>query len=133
LEIEPDSIEAGLGIAHVLADTGKRGNAFDRLSNLLERRSSWRFFRTDEIPRQMLADDFSQLFAELQSQIGVRERPLLPMSDHKPSLLVSNNKPSPSTSFKRSGAKIGRNDPCPCGSGKKYKKCCAAARESTAY
>jgi preprotein translocase subunit SecA len=24
----------------------------------------------------------------------------------------------------RSGAKIGRNDPCPCGSGKKYKKCC---------
>lgn len=23
-------------------------------------------------------------------------------------------------------AKIGRNDPCPCGSGKKYKKCCSA-------
>lgn len=23
-----------------------------------------------------------------------------------------------------SGTKIGRNDPCPCGSGKKYKKCC---------
>lgn len=22
------------------------------------------------------------------------------------------------------GAKIGRNDPCTCGSGKKYKKCC---------
>lgn len=24
----------------------------------------------------------------------------------------------------RKGPKIGRNDPCPCGSGKKYKKCC---------
>ena len=24
----------------------------------------------------------------------------------------------------RRGKKIGRNDPCPCGSGKKYKKCC---------
>ena len=23
----------------------------------------------------------------------------------------------------RVGAKVGRNDPCPCGSGKKYKKC----------
>jgi preprotein translocase subunit SecA len=23
-----------------------------------------------------------------------------------------------------SGEKIGRNDPCPCGSGKKYKRCC---------
>jgi preprotein translocase subunit SecA len=24
---------------------------------------------------------------------------------------------------RRSGEKVGRNDPCPCGSGKKYKKC----------
>jgi preprotein translocase subunit SecA len=23
--------------------------------------------------------------------------------------------------------KVGRNDPCPCGSGKKYKKCCLAS------
>jgi preprotein translocase subunit SecA len=34
----------------------------------------------------------------------------------------SSSSPSPS-SLKKS-AKIGRNDPCPCGSGKKYKKCC---------
>ena len=27
-------------------------------------------------------------------------------------------------SFKTKKKKIGRNDPCPCGSGKKYKKCC---------
>ena len=26
----------------------------------------------------------------------------------------------------RNGPKIGRNDPCPCGSGKKFKKCCVA-------
>ena len=26
----------------------------------------------------------------------------------------------------RGGPKIGRNDPCPCGSGKKFKKCCGA-------
>jgi preprotein translocase subunit SecA len=26
----------------------------------------------------------------------------------------------------RSVTKVGRNDPCPCGSGKKYKKCCGA-------
>ncbi len=28
---------------------------------------------------------------------------------------------------KRQTAKVGRNDPCPCGSGKKYKKCCGKA------
>jgi len=28
---------------------------------------------------------------------------------------------------RRPGSKLGRNDPCPCGSGKKYKKCCGGA------
>jgi len=28
--------------------------------------------------------------------------------------------------IRREQAKVGRNDPCPCGSGKKYKKCCGA-------
>ena len=26
--------------------------------------------------------------------------------------------------IRRQGPKVGRNDPCPCGSGSKYKKCC---------
>jgi len=29
------------------------------------------------------------------------------------------NSPAPAKKVK-----VGRNDPCPCGSGKKYKKCC---------
>jgi len=31
---------------------------------------------------------------------------------------------------KGSASKVGRNDPCPCGSGKKYKKCCGATEEN---
>lgn len=31
-----------------------------------------------------------------------------------------------SKTVRRAAPKIGRNDPCPCGSGKKYKKCCGA-------
>jgi SEC-C motif-containing protein len=31
--------------------------------------------------------------------------------------------PTPVT-YRREEEKVGRNDPCPCGSGKKYKKCC---------
>jgi hypothetical protein len=30
----------------------------------------------------------------------------------------------PTAPIRRDGPKVGRNDPCPCGSGKKYKKCC---------
>jgi uncharacterized protein len=32
--------------------------------------------------------------------------------------------PAPDGEPRRAGAKIGRNDPCPCGSGQKFKKCC---------
>ena len=32
----------------------------------------------------------------------------------------------PSTRIRNTRPKVGRNDPCPCGSGKKYKKCCGA-------
>jgi preprotein translocase subunit SecA len=31
--------------------------------------------------------------------------------------------PGDAQTFVRSGQKVGRNDPCPCGSGKKYKHC----------
>ena len=31
---------------------------------------------------------------------------------------------SSQTPTQREEPKVGRNDPCPCGSGKKYKKCC---------
>ncbi len=34
---------------------------------------------------------------------------------------AASGKPKPVT---RPGSRIGRNDPCPCGSGRKYKKCC---------
>ncbi len=32
--------------------------------------------------------------------------------------------------IRRDGKKVGRNDPCPCGSGKKYKKCCLLKEEA---
>ena len=33
------------------------------------------------------------------------------------------------TPYKNKGEKIGRNDPCPCGSGKKYKNCCGKDKD----
>jgi SEC-C motif-containing protein len=36
---------------------------------------------------------------------------------------VSGDLPKPAT-LRNAEPKVGRNDPCPCGSGKKYKKCC---------
>jgi len=41
-------------------------------------------------------------------------------------LEAASGTPKPIT---RPGARIGRNDPCPCGSGRKYKKCCLGRLE----
>lgn len=106
LELEPESLEAGLGLAHVLADAGKRREAYDRLHAMLERKGQWRFFRVDEISPASLGADFARLHNDLQKALGIRDRPVL------------------HASFLGSDRKVGRNDPCPCGSGKKYKKCC---------
>jgi preprotein translocase subunit SecA len=39
---------------------------------------------------------------------------------------AESEKPAAAPAPVRSGPKVGRNDPCPCGSGKKYKACCGA-------
>jgi len=41
-------------------------------------------------------------------------------------LVFSSGNSGPVVPKKRSATKVGRNDPCPCGSGKKYKKCCGS-------
>jgi uncharacterized protein YecA (UPF0149 family) len=37
---------------------------------------------------------------------------------------IENQEEVPQKPVVRDTVKVGRNDPCPCGSGKKYKKCC---------
>ena len=41
--------------------------------------------------------------------------------------------PAPAINEYHPGPKFGRNDPCPCGSGKKYKKCCIGKAEITPF
>jgi Protein of unknown function (DUF1186)/SEC-C motif len=48
-----------------------------------------------------------------------------PQSPPRNSPIPQFSAPTPSATM-RSTPKIGRNDPCPCNSGKKYKKCCGA-------
>ncbi len=77
---------------------------------------------------------FQGLIARIQEEtLGILYRIQLAQSDD---LELSRNKEQSNLSFshadgssvtkpvKRSKAKVGRNAPCPCGSGKKYKKCC---------
>jgi preprotein translocase subunit SecA len=56
---------------------------------------------------------------------NVRVETNLEPQQEKPAEIVVNRGESASNDTTvRKGEKVGRNDPCPCGSGLKYKKCC---------
>jgi len=73
--------------------------------------------KIEERERPRREEPTRQMKAIHQSAVG------LGMSENQPAEEVAPGKLQPV----RVGKKIGRNDPCPCGSGKKYKKCCGAA------
>jgi len=56
---------------------------------------------------------------DIEISLGLREKRSTPAKNY---LFPYMDEPHPF--IKRATPKIGRNDPCPCGSGKKYKKCC---------
>ncbi len=72
-------------------------------------------------PEFGLEKDFDSLMDEFKPSFkGKRIYPdILPMSHKFVEAMRSELDPK-----KGNGKKVGRNDPCPCGSGKKYKKCC---------
>jgi len=67
--------------------------------------------------------------ARVAPSAGGRDGDILgrPEARSQPRFAERSLRPTASTApIKIAGKKIGRNDPCPCGSGRKYKKCCGA-------
>ena len=71
---------------------------------------------------------FENMFANLPQQMFALDDPMaeLPMDPNGMPVQEgeAEEQPEIQITFKRDHEKIGRNDPCPCGSGKKFKKCC---------
>jgi tetratricopeptide (TPR) repeat protein len=112
LVLEPNAVEAVFQKAEAMARQGDEAAAFELLDQALESKEQWRFFLTDVASPARLTAQFAHLYNGLRRNLG--------RTDHV-SLHVS---------FHGAGKKVGRNDPCPCGSGKKYKKCCLAKHGS---
>jgi len=105
-----------------------------------------------EMFQQMLdriEEDFVRTLYLLQLQsmeeLGELEKPATPMAEldygaepPPPDFSASEPAPAPVRSvvapppIRRRGAKVGRNQPCPCGSGKKFKRGCGAAQSRQA-
>jgi len=67
------------------------------------------------LPQQFVHDEAKGLSSSAPSV------PTPPLSAQQPQ---AESQPAAPVPIRKSGPKVGRNHPCPCGSGKKYKKCC---------
>ena len=80
----------------------------------------------EEMNHRVQEDVVQKLFTVELAREGVAQEIQLEQPQPQRVILSHGNDPiaaRPVTPQKREGEKIGRNDPCPCGSGKKYKRC----------
>lgn len=98
--------------------------AFELFQSLLmtvKRETVHLMARVEPISREQMEEMENQRREELarqKMQLRHDELTALGQPDEEP-----HSRPAPKAQVVREGRKVGRNDPCPCGSGKKYKSC----------
>jgi len=123
-----------LSIDHLKEGIGLRGygqrdplteykkEAFDLFQDMAERVKAAvveRLFKVQVVREAPMA--MPTLTARADTQESRGEMPSVGSEVPRAAPLAAPPRPAPRTA---TGDKVGRNDPCPCGSGKKYKKCC---------
>ena len=88
-------------------------NSFETLIDRIDEELSRRLFRIGVgMPQPEVPPEMMQANVDTTDAMGLATQSS-----------VSESIPKQATTTKIEGKKVGRNDPCPCGSGKKYKKC----------
>jgi tetratricopeptide (TPR) repeat protein len=106
LRLDPLAVEAYCSLGEYEGDKGNFSQAYEYFKKAADRFHTGHYYRTKEIDQLKEAiflnlEHFEEVLGKGREQTPVLSSPRL---------------------VKRE--KVGRNDPCPCGSGKKYKKCC---------
>ncbi len=81
---------------------------FDSMLKSIDENTVNRFFKVRVVKRE----------DQLRMPVKTQKEQVKSLTDNRPGQVDKQQ------TIKRSNTKVGRNDPCPCGSGKKYKKCC---------
>ena len=81
---------------------------FDSMLRSIDDNTVNRFFKVRVVKRE----------DQLRMPVKTEKEQVKSLNDNRPGQVEKQQ------TVKRSSTKVGRNDPCPCGSGKKYKKCC---------
>ncbi len=99
--------------------------SFELFTQLLDKikYDTIRYITRLEIDQQQVMSEFDRRIEEQQKaqQMDFQHEEVSALANTEQA--VEEEQLEPKT-FVRSGKKVGRNEPCPCGSGKKYKQCC---------
>ncbi|MDP2168566.1 MAG: preprotein translocase subunit SecA [Thermodesulfovibrionales bacterium] len=107
-----------LGMDHLKEGIGLRG--YGQRDPLTEYKKE-AFDVFTEMTGRITTEALSRLF-----KIQLRKEQEIQRSAHRQRLVYNRGEGSDVHQPVTKGKKIGRNEPCPCGSGRKYKKCCGA-------
>ncbi|CBE67754.1 MAG: preprotein translocase subunit SecA [Candidatus Methylomirabilis oxygeniifera] len=116
----------GYGQKDPLVEYKREGFAmFEAMIDRIKQQTIEYLYRVQVAPAEALA--FAGAQAAPQGDGGDSDHPLRSQPESQPKPAERSLRPAAATApIKVVGKKIGRNDPCPCGSGQKYKKCCGA-------
>jgi len=107
IRLNPELIEAYCNLAYLDDEDGNLHSAFIWLQKGVDQFPAIRFCLKDHTKRSEIVNEYVTMYNGIKKHL------------HIPGPLLNH-------SMFGLSAKVGRNDPCPCGSGKKYKKCCGA-------
>lgn len=121
----------GVGYMGIGAEAGKLQKLFENQELRADALFAYALSAPGEVSRSRVKSflrKIDQLAGGLSSgevelvQVALDER--LALNGQQPYFFAEEAREEAAVSESRSAEKVGRNDPCPCGSGKKYKKCC---------
>lgn len=102
-------------------------NTYDFVTDMISDLETWAYFREDDDSSEasLNLEDFISLFnPEARQKLFKKDQTKPTIPDNQNIVWDSRH----DGTFVRKTSKVGKNDPCPCGSGRKYKKCCMNLR-----
>lgn len=112
---DPFAVEAIYSLAELEKMSNRPREAYSLCQTALARFDEGHFYRLYRMDKDSLREAIESLLLELGEEMGINPN----WNESVTSPVIRKEK-------------VGRNDPCPCGSGKKYKKCCLGKEEAKA-
>jgi tetratricopeptide (TPR) repeat protein len=115
--LDPLAIEALYSLAEMEIESGRFKEGYALYQRCLQSFDEGHFYRMSDEKREEFHEHLEVNLWELQKKLGLRPSPAQDLSGIAQEPIIRKDK-------------VGRNDPCPCGSGKKYKRCCLGQEET---